>query len=277
MIKTSPLTFLKGLRDGIPIALGYISVSFTFGIIVVSYGMPIWTPILTSLTNFTGTGQFIGMEMLSNGSALMEIAFTMVIVNARYILMSISLSQRLAPKTGFFKRSLISFGVTDEIFAVAIGQQGDLNFKYLMGLMIGSFSGWIGGTALGALAGSVIPAIILSAMGITIYAMFIAIIVPPAKESRPVMIVIIIAVAISSLLYLIKPLRENNFYIIIIAGIISTLVVTFIHPIHDEVDTDNGVEYEQDAIEGMSDSNSRHANADTDNVSKDKSNKEDLT
>ena len=244
MAESNQLTFLKGLKDGLPIALGYLSVSFTFGILVVSYGLDIWVPILTSLSNFTGTGQFIGMEMLKDGSALLEIAFTMVIINIRYVLMSISMSQKMENGVGFGKRLMISFGVTDEVYAVSMSQDGELNFKYLMGLMLGSFVGWMSGTTLGALAGSIIPAVLISAMGITIYGMFIAIIVPPAKDSRPVLITVLIALIISCILYLIPVLRENNFYIIIIAGIISTLVVTFMFPIHDEVDTHSEIEYE---------------------------------
>ena len=242
------LTFKKGLRDGVPIALGYLSVSFAFGILVVSYGLPIWTPIVTSLTNFTGTGQFIGMEMLRNGAALYEIGFTMIIINIRYVLMSISMSQKMKSNVGVGKRLLISFGVTDEVYAVSMSQDGELNFKYLMGLMLGSFTGWITGTVFGALVGSIIPAIILSAMGITIHAMFIAIIVPPSKDSRPVCITVLIAITIASLLYLIPALRKNNFYIIIIAGILATLVTTFAFPIQEEVDTSSDIECEEDVL-----------------------------
>ena len=245
------LNFVKGLKDGLPIALGYLSVSFTFGILVVSYGLPIWTPILTSFTNFTGTGQFIGMEMLKDGAFLYEIAFTMLIVNIRYVLMSISMSQKMTDNVGFFKRLIISFGVTDEVYAVSMSQDGELNFRYLIGIMLGSFTGWLLGTTLGALAGSIIPAIIISAMGITIYAMFIAIIVPPAKDSRPVLVTVLIAMILSSILSLIPALRKNNFYIIIIAGIISALVATFLYPIHDEVDTSTDVAYEKDVIDNI--------------------------
>lgn len=243
MLNKKELTFVKGLRDGLPIALGYLSVSFTFGIIAIAHNMPIWAPILTSLTNFTGTGQFVGMNMFYNGSAFFEIAITMLVISARYILLSLSLSQKLPENTNTLKRFIIAFGITDEVFAVAINKREQINFQYLLGLMLGSFSGWVGGTCIGALAGKIVPDSLLSAMGIAIYAMFMAIIVPPAKGSRPILITIIISAAISSFLYIFKPFRDNSFYLIIIGGVGSALITTFVFPIKD---VENGKDAEND-------------------------------
>lgn len=228
------LTFKKGLKDGLPIAIGYLSVSFAFGILAVNSGLPIWAPIITSLTNFTGTGQFVGTTLIAAGASIAEIAFTLLIINARYVLMSISLSQRLE-KVSIWKKLIIAFGNTDEIFAVAVSKYCDLNFKYMAGLILCSFTGWVGGTALGALCGSIIPQSILSAMGIALYAMFIAIIIPPAKKSRAVLLVIALGALISVAIYYIPFINQlNSSWRIIIAGVVSTLIGTFAMPLKDE-------------------------------------------
>lgn len=228
------LTFKKGLKDGLPIAIGYLSVSFAFGILAVNSGLPIWAPIVTSLTNFTGTGQFVGTTLIAASASIAEIAFTLLIINARYVLMSISLSQRLE-KVSIWKKLIIAFGNTDEIFAVAVSKYCDLSFKYMAGLILCSFSGWVGGTVLGALCGSIIPQSILSAMGIALYAMFIAIIIPPAKKSRAVLLVIALGALISVAIYYIPFINQlNSSWRIIIAGVLSTLIGTFIMPLKDE-------------------------------------------
>lgn len=228
------LTFKKGLKDGLPIAIGYLSVSFAFGILAVNSGLPIWAPIITSLTNFTGTGQFVGTTLIAASASIAEIAFTLLIINARYVLMSISLSQRLE-KVSIWKKLIIAFGNTDEIFAVAVSKYCDLSFKYMAGLILCSFTGWVGGTALGALCGSIIPQSILSAMGIALYAMFIAIIIPPAKKSRAVLLVIALGALISVAIYYIPFINQlNSSWRIIIAGVVSTLIGTFVMPLKDE-------------------------------------------
>lgn len=228
------LTFKKGLKDGLPIAIGYLSVSFAFGILAVNSDLPIWAPIITSLTNFTGTGQFVGTTLIAASASIAEIAFTLLIINARYVLMSISLSQRLE-KVSIWKKLIIAFGNTDEIFAVAVSKYCDLNFKYMAGLILCSFTGWVGGTALGALCGSIIPQSILSAMGIALYAMFIAIIIPPAKKSRAVLLVIALGALISVAIYYIPFINQlNSSWRIIIAGVVSTLIGTFAMPLKDE-------------------------------------------
>ena len=138
MTENKQLTFAAGLRDGLPILLGYLSVAFAFGMSTVAKGFPLWLPTLISATNFTGTGQFVGVDLIYARAALAELAFTLLIINLRYLLMSLSLSQRLAPSVGFFRRLAIAFGNTDEIFAVAMQQEGALNFNYRLGLILSS-------------------------------------------------------------------------------------------------------------------------------------------
>lgn len=227
-------TFRKGLKDGLPIAIGYLSVSFAYGILAVSRGLPFWSPILISLTNFTGTGQFVGTDMLIAGAAFLEIAFTMFIINARYILMSMALSQRLSPKINTVQRMIIAFGNTDEIFAIAMSKGEQLNMAYLIGLILASFTGWVGGTSLGACFGGILPKSLLSAMGITLFAMYIAIIVPPMRKSKAVVFVVVIAAALSLLFRFTPALKRLPTYIIvIIVGIVSALAGSFAFPLVD--------------------------------------------
>lgn len=228
------LNFKKGIRDGLPIAFGYLSVSFAFGILAVNSGLPLWAPIITSLSNFTGTGQFVGTSMIAAGAAVLEIAFTLLIVNARYILMSISLSQRLG-KMNFIKKMFIAFGNTDEIFAVAISKYTELNFRYMSGLILSSFAGWVSGTVIGAAAGSIIPESVLSAMGIALYAMFIAIIVPDMRKSRAVASIVAIGALLSVIFHYTPYLKLlNDSWIIMISGVGATLIGAIAFPLRDE-------------------------------------------
>lgn len=229
------MTFSKGAKDGLPIAMGYISVAFAFGMIALQKGLPAWSPILISLTNFTGTGQFAGADLIAAGAAFTEIAFTLLIINMRYLLMSLSLSQRLSPEISLWGRLVIAFGNTDEIFAVAMQQGRALNFRYMLGLILCSYSGWVLGTALGAFASSFLPMSVRSALGIALYAMFIAIILPAAKSSGPVTRVVLISIIISCIFYYVPFLSAlSKGWVIIICGIVSSAVGAAFFPLREE-------------------------------------------
>lgn len=225
------LTFRKGLRDAIPIALGYFSVSAAFGMICVNNKLPLWAAPLISLTNFTGTGQFVGSSLIASGALIIEIILTLLVINARYFLMSISLSQRLSSKITFLGRLAIAFGNTDEIFAVAMQQNKILNIRYMFGLIVCSFSGWLGGTIAGTLVGSIMPIDLVSAMGIAIYAMFIAIIIPPLKKSKPVMVVVAIAAVLNCILTYTPVLSKlGSSWGVIISGIVAAALGAILFP-----------------------------------------------
>lgn len=229
------LTFGKGIKDGLPIAFGYLSVAFAFGMICIQKGLPAWAPVLISLTNFSGTGQFAGADLIAAGAAFAEIAFTLLIINMRYLLMSLSLSQRLSPKISIMGRLVIAFGNTDEIFVVAMQQGRELKFTYMMGLIISSYSGWVAGTALGVFASSFLPQTVRSALGIALYAMFVAIIIPAAKESKAVMRVAAISVVISCMFFFVPVLNLlSKGWVIIICGIVSSAVGAVLFPIKEE-------------------------------------------
>ena len=225
------LTFRKGLRDAVPIALGYFSVSAAFGMICVNNKLPLWAAPIISLTNFTGTGQFVGSSLIASGALIIEIILTLLVINARYFLMSISLSQRLSSKITLLGRLAIAFGNTDEIFAVAMQQNRILNIRYMFGLIVCSFSGWLGGTIAGTLVGSIMPIDLVSAMGIAIYAMFIAIIVPPLKKSKPIFVVVAIAAVLNCIMTY-APVIKNigSSWGVIISGIVAAALGAILFP-----------------------------------------------
>jgi Predicted branched-chain amino acid permease (azaleucine resistance) len=231
MIKKEPLTFQLGIKHGIPIALGYLSVSFAFGMIAADKGFSAWAPILTSISSFTGTGQFVGINLISLGASFVELVFTLLIINARYVLMSVSLSQRLSAKVTLWQRCLIAFGNTDEVFAVAMNNGQLLDFRYMSGLILVSYSGWILGTILGAFSGGLLPGSIASAFGIMLYAMFVAIIIPPAKEKHSILFVIFVASAISCAFRYVPALKPiSGGWVVIIGGVLSAVIGALIFP-----------------------------------------------
>ena len=189
--------FQKGIRHGIPIALGYLSVSFAFGIQAVGAGLTWLQAVLISATNLTSAGQVAGLPLMVGGASLTEMALTQLTINLRYGLMSLSLGQKLDESMGTLQRLIFSFANTDEIFAVASAQPGKVGKSYLYGLMLTPFLGWVTGTLLGAVAGTLLPPFVRSAMGIAIYGMFLAIILPPARKKKPVRFVVLLAVALS--------------------------------------------------------------------------------
>lgn len=222
--------FTKGLSHGIPIALGYFSVSFGFGIMAVKSGIPAISAIIISLTNLTSAGQAAGVGIIAAGGAFLEMAATQFVINLRYSLMGISLSQKLDKSFNTIHRMIASFGITDEIFAVASSQTEKLVPSYMYGLISVSALGWTGGTAAGALAGNILPATITAAMGILLYGMFIAIIVPAAKNSRKDLLVICFAAAFSMIFKYLLP--EVSFgFAIILSSVAASVIGALLFPI----------------------------------------------
>ncbi len=226
--------FLRGAQAGLPIALGYLSVSFSFGMVAVSGGMPAWAAILISMTNLTSAGQFAGTNLMIAGAAYTEIAITTVVINLRYLLMSLSLSQKLE-KMPLLHRMLLAFGITDEIFAVASTAPGKVSAPFLAGLITTPYIGWGAGTALGAVLNNLLPERIVSAMGIMLYAMFIAILIPAARKEKPVLFVLILAVFFSCLLYYIPQVTLSMGWAMILAAIAAAGIGAFFFPRKEEL------------------------------------------
>ncbi len=224
--------YLTGLKDGLPIGLGYLSVSFAFGIIAFQSGLNVFQSVLISLTNLTSAGQFAGVNILAAGGTLLELALTTFIINIRYMLMSFSLSQKIEEKTPRYQRAILSFGITDEIFAVASQRKMDFTFIYFIGLITLPIIGWSLGTFLGAYSGNIFPQSVQNALGIMLYAMFIAIIVEPAKESKPITVVTLIAIFISCLFHFTPVLKELSVgWVVIIAALTSSGIGACLFPL----------------------------------------------
>ena len=231
------LNYKNGFIKGIPIGLGYLPVSFTFGLMAVESGLPIWLVIFTSLSNVTSAGQFAGINLITAGAGYVEIALTTIIINMRYMLMSLALSQKLEPKIPLWKRLIFGFGITDEVFAVASVEIHKISAEYMFGLISAPIAGWTIGTTLGACASGVLPTALQSAMGIALYTMFIAIIIPPAKKSKPILIVIIISIFITCIMKYISWFEcISSGFQTILATIIAAGIGAVLFPIEEEKD-----------------------------------------
>ena len=226
MNKTS---FGKGLQDGIPIGLGYFAVSFTFGIMAIQSGLTAWQAVLISLTNLTSAGQFAGIGIIAVGGSLWEMALTQLVINLRYCLMSCALSQKIDPEAPLIHRFFIAYGVTDEIFGVTVCKGGKLSPFYSYGVIFISVFGWVFGTFLGILSGNILPARVVSALSVALYGMFLAIIIPPARNNRVLAGVVVISMAASLLFDKTPGLRNisSGFRIIIITLIIAGIAAYF--------------------------------------------------
>ncbi|MEG2597125.1 MAG: AzlC family ABC transporter permease [Oscillospiraceae bacterium] len=232
--KKHSLTFLKGTKDGIPICLGYLSVSFAFGMMATENGLPVWAAVLISMSNFTSAGQFAGTSLILSGGMYLEIAVTTFVINIRYMLMSLSLSQKLDEKMSTPKRCLLAFGNTDEVFAVAMQQVGSITAPYLAGLIITPYLGWTLGTFLGAAATSILPMAVRTALGIAIYGMFLAIIIPPCQKAKPILITVCIAAGLSCILHWTPILnRLSGGWIIIICGVVASAYAAYRYPVDE--------------------------------------------
>ena len=225
--------FWKGIKDGVPIALGYLSVAFGFGILSVSMGLSVLQAVGISASNLTSAGQVAGVEIIAAGGTLIEIILTQIVINIRYSLMGISLSQKLDPSFGTLQRLIVSFGITDEIFAVSYAQKGKIKPIYMYGLIIIAFLGWTLGTLFGAAAGAVLPESILSAMGLLLYAMFVAIIIPAARDDRGVVFTIAAAACLSVMFkYLFTSLSGG--FAVIISAVVAAALAAWLFPVKEE-------------------------------------------
>ena len=189
--------FVRGLKRGFPICLGYIPVSFTFGLIAVKMGFTPLQATVISLTNMASAGQFAGIRLIEGGAPYIELIVTTFVINLRYFLMSLSLSQKVNPELPFYKRAIMAYCITDEVFALAAMEPEEVSFPFFGGLMTTPILGWTTGTLLGAIASNLLSPMLQGCMGIALYCMFIAIIIPPARKSRKVALAVVIAAALS--------------------------------------------------------------------------------
>ena len=242
--QTAPVqnSFRAGFHDGIPIGLGYFSVSITFGMIAATGGLPVWAALAISMTNVTSAGQFAGLTLIFGGGTLLEAALTQLIINLRYTLMGLSLSQKLERNVNLLDRLLFSFMLTDEVFAVTSGQRGEVGKRYLFGVMIAPYLGWSLGTLCGAVASGLLPETVRSALSIAIYGMFIAIVAPVAQKSRPVLGVVAAAIALSCAIRYIPALNGHisSGFAIILCTILAAGAGALFAPVTEESDAAGG-------------------------------------
>jgi 4-azaleucine resistance transporter AzlC len=224
-----------GVRDGVAIGLGYLAISFAFGIMATGAGLTVLEAVLISAFNLTSAGQLAALPIIAGGGSVIELALTQLVINLRYSLMSISLSQSFDKKIKPYHRLWLAFSLTDEIYAVSLGRGETLGKKYMLGILIMPYIGWTLGTLLGATAGNILPSLIVVALGISMYAMFIAIVVPAARDSLPVALCVITSVILSCIFRYAPVLSEiPSGFVIIICAILCATAFALIFPINDK-------------------------------------------
>lgn len=229
--------FLIGLHHGLPIGLGYLSVSFAFGIFSLGQGLSIWETLLISMTNLTSAGQLAGVPIIAVGGSAAELAVTQLVINLRYSLMSVSLSQKLHDSVSLPHRLAVAFFNTDEIFAVASSRTEPLTRSYLYGLGVCPYLGWSLGTLAGALAGDILPASLNSALGITIYGMFVAIVIPAMRERKATAWCVLLAVTLSCAFRYLPLLSEvSSGFAIILCAVTASALLAYLAPLEQEGD-----------------------------------------
>lgn len=229
--------FLKGIKDGIPICLGYISVAFAFGIYARGNGLRLIETLMISMTNVTSAGQLAAVPIIVSGGTLFELIVSQLVINLRYALMSVSLSQKLGKSVRLIDRFIISFVNTDEVFAVASGNVGNCERNYLYGLILTPYLGWSAGTLLGAAAGNILPDAIISALGIAIYGMFVAIVVPPLRRNNNTLFCVLCAILLSCIFEYVPMLSKvPSGFAIIICAVVASAIFAILAPIDREVE-----------------------------------------
>ncbi len=233
----SKKAFVRGIIDGIPICLGYVSVAFAFGIFSVKNGLSVLEALLISMTNVTSAGQQAGVPIIASGGGLMELAMTQLVINLRYSLMSVSLSQKFDKSIHLADRFPIAFVNTDEVFAVVASKNEKVSAGYMYGLIITPYLGWSLGTLIGALAGEVFPAILTSALGVAIYGMFIATVIPEMHKSVATALCVALSVVLSCIFNFVPSLSEiPPGFTIIICAVAASAVFAILAPVKLEED-----------------------------------------
>ena len=232
--------FREGFRDGIPIGLGYLAVSFSLGISAKQAGLTPLQGFVTSFLENASAGEYIAFTLIGAGATYIELCLMTIIANARYLLMSCAMSQRFSPDTPMIHRFLVAFDLTDELFGITIARPGNLNPYYTYGAILLAAPAWACGTALGIIAGNLLPLRVVSALSVALYGMFLAIIIPPARKDRIVAVLVVISFALSFLCsYLpgISALSEGTRTILLTVAISGAAAVLF--PVRQEENEDD--------------------------------------
>ena len=227
--------YRTGVHTGLPVGMGYFSVSFGFGAMAIAQGLKIWQAILISMSNLTSAGQFAGLTVIAAGAAMIEMILTQLVINSRYALMSLALGQRLGPKVGTGKRLMMAFFNTDEVFALGMAQGSRLTPAFFLGAGVVAAIGWTSGTAMGAIAGSLLPVSLRMALGVMLYGMFIAIVVPQAREEKPLLAAVALALVFSCLFTWLPGLNKVSAGLaIVICTVAAAAICAVLFPVKDE-------------------------------------------
>ena len=234
-----------GTDDGLPIGLGYFPVSFSFGILAVAHGLSWWEATLISMTNLTSAGQFAGLSIMTAAGSFFEMAIAQLVINLRYSLMSISLSQKIDSTLNGIHRWIAGFGVTDEIFVMAMKKKGSVGRHYFFSLMSLPYLGWALGTLTGALCGELLPPLICKSLGIALYGMFIAILIPAMKENKKILSVVLIAVALSSAFKWAPVINKISVgFAIILSAVLASAIGAYFFPLDSNQEKEDSLKGE---------------------------------
>ena len=222
-------TLGEGVRDGLPIGLGYLSVSFTFGILAVSKGLSWIQAGLISLFNVTSAGQVAGLGIMTTAGGILAMIISQIVINLRYSLMGIALSQKADKSMTPLLRAILAFAITDEIFGVAVSKKNEFGARYFFGLTLLPVAGWVAGTVIGAILGQVFPPFLTNALAIGIYGMFVSIVMPKAKHDKVILASSVLACIVSCIFFYVPVLSKNvsQGFAIIIAAVVSALAGVF--------------------------------------------------
>lgn len=224
------------MQAGMAVCIGYFSVSFGFGAMAVDKGLTIWEAVLISASNLTSAGQFAGLTVIATAASILEMILTQLVINSRYALMSLALGQRLGPNVGFGKRLLMAFFNTDEVFALGMSRGKSLTPAFFVGVGTVSAIGWIAGTAMGSMAGSLLPLAIRTALGVMLYGMFIAIVVPQARQEKPILLCVGLALVFSCLFTWVPGLKEISAGLaIVLCTVAAAALCALLFPVEEEV------------------------------------------
>jgi 4-azaleucine resistance transporter AzlC len=240
LLKSRRAVFCEGARDGIPIALGYFAVSIALGIAAKKAGLTSFQAALTSLLINASAGEYAGFTLIAAHAAYIEVAVMEAVANARYLLMSAALSQKLEEKMNMWQRLLLGFTVTDEIFGVSVAIDGKLSPFFTYGTFVVATAGWTSGTFVGAILGEVLPVSLISALGVGLYGMFISVFIPEAKKNKIVAALVLISFSLSfafAKLPVVSDIPEG--IRIILLTVVISLGAALLFPIKEREVSDN--------------------------------------
>ena len=226
--------YLQGAHDGIPIAMGYLAVSFTLGIAARNVGLGAFPASLMSITNLTSAGQFAGYSLIAAGAGYLEVVIMIIVANARYLLMSCAMSQKISPETPLRHRMLLAVDITDEIFGLSVAQPKRLNPFYTYGMVAAAAPGWALGTFLGVVVGNILPQNIVTALSVGLFGMFIAVIVPPARKNTVIALLIAVSMAASFALSRLSAVELSAGVRTIILTVAISGAAAFLFPLREE-------------------------------------------